>query len=113
MLSGKDATEMALTRDFKETIMSRVQRDPAFRSELLIEATNAFLSGDIETGKSLLRDYLNATESLPVIATELNLNEKSIRRMLGPKGNPTLKNFVNLLGACSRIEHLDLKVCHH
>ena len=104
---------MALSRDFRETVMARVNRDPAFRIELLVEATNAFLSGDIETGKSLLRDYLNATESLPAIASELNLNEKSIRRMLGPGGNPTLKNFINLLGACSRNEHLKLEICQH
>lgn len=93
--------------------MARVRQDPAFRGELLIEATNAFLDGDLATGKTLLRDYLNATETLPAIASELNLNEKSIRRMLGPKGNPTLKNFVSLLGACSRIEHLKLSVCQH
>ena len=104
---------MALTRDFRETVMARVHRDPEFRSELLVEATNAFLAGDIETGKSLLRDYLNATESIPAIASELNLNEKSIRRMLGPGGNPTLKNFINLLGACSRNEHLKLEICQH
>jgi DNA-binding phage protein len=112
-MEGKEAIKMALTRDFKETVMSRVRKDPAFRSELLIEATNAFLGGDIETGKSLLRDYLDATDSLPAIATELNLNEKSVRRMLGPKGNPTLKNFLSLLTACSRIEHLKLQICHH
>jgi DNA-binding phage protein len=104
---------MTLTRDFKETVMSRVKKDPAFRSELIVEATNAFLAGDIETGKSLLRDYLNATEALPTIASELDLNEKSIRRMLGPNGNPTLKNFLRLLTACSRIEHLKLQICHH
>jgi hypothetical protein len=105
--------EMALTRDFKETVMSRAKKDPVFRSELIVEATNAFLSGDLDTGKSLLRDYLNATDILPTIASELDLNEKSIRRMLGPKGNPTLKNFISLLSACSRIEHLKLEVCHH
>jgi DNA-binding phage protein len=104
---------MTLTRDFKETVMLRVKKDPTFRSELIVEATNAFLAGDIETGKSLLRDYLNATEALPTIASELDLNEKSIRRMLGPKGNPTLKNFLSLLTACSRIEHLKLQICHH
>jgi DNA-binding phage protein len=104
---------MALTRDFRETVMARVKKDPEFRSELLIEATNSFLDGDIDAGKSLLRDYLNATDSLPAIARELDLNEKSIRRMLGPKGNPTLKNFISLLKACSRLEHLKLEVCHH
>jgi DNA-binding phage protein len=104
---------MTLTRDFKETVMARARRDPEFRGALLIEATDAFLSGDIETGKALLRDYLNATAALPTIAGELNLNEKSLRRMLGPAGNPTLKNFISLLTACSRIEHLQLHVCRH
>jgi DNA-binding phage protein len=102
-----------LTREFKETVMARAQSDQAFRSALIREATNAFLDDDIETGKALLRDYLNATELLPEIAKELDINEKSIRRMLGPSGNPTLKNFVRLLKACSNAEHIKLEVCSH
>lgn len=101
---------MALTRKFKETVQLRVRQNPEYRKELIIEATNAFLDGDLDTGKTLLRDYLNATEALPSIARELAQDEKSIRRMIGPKGNPTLKNFVNLLGACKKRGHLDLKV---
>ena len=93
---------MALTREFRETVMAQVKKDPVFRGELIIEATNALMEGDLETGKGLLRDYLNATESLSVIAGELNLHGKSIRRMLGPKGNPTLKNFIGILKACAR-----------
>ena len=49
---------MPLTRDFRETVMARAKSDRNFRSELIIEATNAFLGGDVETGKALLRDYL-------------------------------------------------------
>ena len=101
---------MALTRQFKETVQMRVQQDPQYRKELLIEATNAFLDGDLDTGKALLKDYLNGTEALPDIAMELSQDEKSIRRMIGPKGNPTLKNFVKLLGACKKREDLELKV---
>jgi len=93
--------------------MARAKADQGFRSELIIEATNAFLNGDLETGKALLRDYLNSTESLTDVARELQINGKSLRRMLGPNGNPTLKNFVGILHACSSIEHLTLKVCHH
>jgi DNA-binding phage protein len=104
---------MALTRDFREIVMARVRKDPEFRSELIVEATNALLEGDVETGKGLLRDYLNATESLPAIASELNMHEKSIRRMLGPKGNPTLKNFIGILKACTRMEDLKLEICQH
>ncbi len=104
---------MPLTKSFRETVMVRVKSDPVFRSELIIEATNAFLSGDVETGKALLRDYLNATESVNDIAGKLHLNEKSLRRMLGPKGNPTLRNFISLLKVCSSIENISLQVCHH
>jgi hypothetical protein len=52
---------MALTRDFKETIQARVKRAPAFRRELLREGIECFLSGDVETGKTVLRDFINAT----------------------------------------------------
>ena len=104
---------MPLTRDFRETVMARAKSDREFRSELIIEATNAFLAGDVETGKALLRDYLNGTESLTDIAHQLQINEKSLRRMLGPKGNPTLKNFIGILKACSSVEHLTLTVSYH
>ena len=52
---------MALTRDFKETIQARVARDPAFREALLKEGVECLLSGDVETGKTALRSYINAT----------------------------------------------------
>jgi hypothetical protein len=40
----------------------------SFRAHLIEEALNCFLAGDIDTGKDLLRDYLNATESTHIIA---------------------------------------------
>ncbi|WP_419660874.1 hypothetical protein Dvar_12780 [Desulfosarcina variabilis str. Montpellier] len=101
---------MVSTREFKETVQLRVKQDPEYRKELIIEATNAFLDDDVSKGKTMLRDYLNATEALPDIARELGLDEKSIRRMIGPRDNPTLNNFINLLGACKRRENLELKV---
>ena len=39
---------MALTRDFKETVQARVQRDPKFRESLITEAAGALLAGDVE-----------------------------------------------------------------
>ena len=52
---------MPLTRDFKETIRDRVQRDPKFRKELLREGLEAMLSGETAVAKTILRDYINAT----------------------------------------------------
>lgn len=52
---------MALTRDFKETVQARARRDPAFRERLLKEGIECLLVGDIDTGKIVLRDYIDAT----------------------------------------------------
>jgi hypothetical protein len=56
---------MTLTRDCKETIQARVQREPDFREALLREGIQNFLSGDVETGKIILRDFINATVGFP------------------------------------------------
>ena len=54
---------MPLTRDFKETVQARIERDPAFREELLKQGLESLLSGDVDTGKAILRDYINAKGS--------------------------------------------------
>ena len=51
---------MALTRDFKETVQTRVRRDPDFRAHLLQAGLECLLAGDLATGKAVLRDYINA-----------------------------------------------------
>jgi hypothetical protein len=53
---------MALSRDFKETVRARAQREPEFRRALLHEGVECLLSGDVDTGKIVLRDYLEATK---------------------------------------------------
>ncbi len=40
---------------------ARAARDPDFSEALLIEAAQQLLAGDLETGKAVLRDYINAT----------------------------------------------------
>ena len=61
---------MPLTRDFKETIQERARRDAAFREALLKEAVDALLSGDVETGKTVLRDFINATVGFDKLISE-------------------------------------------
>ncbi len=51
---------MALTKDFKDTIQARAQREPAFRKALLQEGVECLLAGDVDTGKAVMRDYINA-----------------------------------------------------
>lgn len=84
---------MPLTRSFKETVQARVRRDPAFRAALLTEGVDAMLAGDIDTGKAILRDYINATVGFDRLAEETGTPSKSLMRMFGPRGNPRARNL--------------------
>jgi len=52
---------MPLTREFRDTVQARARTDPSFRESLLKEGIECLLAGDIEAGKIILRDYINAT----------------------------------------------------
>ena len=88
---------MALTREFRETVYRRAQRDASFRRALLTEAVNAYLNGDEATGKAVLRDVINATIGFEGLAAHLHKPSKSLHRMLGPGGNPSTVNFFAIL----------------
>ena len=79
---------MPLTHDFKETVHARARRDPAFRDGLLSEGVECLLAGDTDTGKVLLRDYMNATIGLEELAALTSKQPKSIMRMFGPGRQP-------------------------
>ncbi len=95
---------MALTREFKQTIQARVKRDPAFRKELLREGIESFLAGDVETGKTVLRDYINATVGFNELAEATHRSSKSLMRMLGPSGNPQARNLFEIVQYLQRKE---------
>jgi hypothetical protein len=60
---------MALTRNFKETVIQRVQSDASFAQALLDEAATLFLNGEPETARLILRDLVNATIGFEQLAT--------------------------------------------
>lgn len=89
---------MPLTRSFKETVQARAQRDAAFRKALLHEGVDAMLSGDLATGKAILRDYINATVGFDALSAATGTPSKSLLRMFGPRGNPQASNLFAVLG---------------
>jgi len=101
---------MALTRDFKETIKARVHRDPAFRKELLREGIESMLAGDVETGKTILRDYVNATIGFTELAQGVHRSPKSLMRMLGPRGNPQAQNLFQIVAYLTEHEGIRFKL---
>ena len=101
---------MSLTRSFKETVQARIERDPAFREELLKEGVECLLSGDVDTGKAVLRDYINATVGFRELGGLTEKSPKSLMRMFGPNGNPQARNLFEIIGCLQEREGLHLKV---
>ncbi len=101
---------MALTREFKETVLARAQRDPTFREGLLTEALECFLAGDLDAGKFLLRDYVNATIGFQKLSRLMKKKDTSLKRMLGPSGNPAADNLFAMTRLLQRQEGVTLKV---
>lgn len=101
---------MALTKEFKETVKARAERDPAFREALLKEAIELLLAGDLGTGKAVLRDYINATVGFERLARATGTPAKSLMRMLGPNGNPRADNLLMIIAKLQRVTGLHLAV---
>jgi hypothetical protein len=94
---------MPLTRSFKETIKEQLE-DRDFRREFLREAVGNMVSGDLETAKSVLREYINGTLGFIALGQALSKSSKSLMRMLSPEGNPQARNLLEMIAYLQKIE---------
>jgi putative addiction module killer protein len=101
---------MPLTRDFRDTVRARAERDPAFRKALFQEAVQALLGGDVDDGRIALRSYINATIGFGRLSKVLRRPQKSLMRMLGPDGNPTAENLLGVISALQEETGVHLKI---
>jgi DNA-binding phage protein len=101
---------MSLTKSFRQTVKERAERDPEFRNGLLSEALEAVVRGELEVAKTLLRDYINATEGFEVVGKAVDKSPKSLMRMLGERGNPHVKNLFELTHYLQQRAGLKFKV---
>jgi DNA-binding phage protein len=84
---------MALTRDYRETVLARIKRDPEFARSLFAEAISAILDGEAAEGLSMLRDLVHAEITFKELARQTGFDQKALHRMLNRNGNPTTRNL--------------------
>ena len=101
---------MAVTKSFKELVQRRVAKDAAFAENLLREGIDTMLTGDVETGKSILRDYINATVGFARLGEATDTSAKSLMRMFSPSGNPQARNLFGVLGYLQKQAGIELHV---
>src|SRR5271156_1400556 len=100
---------MPLTRSFKETIAEQLA-GPAFRREFLREAVANMIAGDLDTAKSVLREYINGTLGFIALGHALSKSPKSLMRMLSPQGNPQARNLFEMVAYLQKAEGTVLHV---
>ena len=101
---------MPLTRASKDTVKARAERDAAFRDALLTEGVDALLAGDMDIGKAILRDYINATVGFDKLAEDTGTPAKSLMRMFGPRGNPNARNLFSIIHRLQNASGVSLRV---
>jgi len=79
---------MPLTRNFRDTVRARAEREPAFRRALFQEAVQALLQGETDQGRAALRAYINATVGFDRLGEVLGRSPKSLMRMFGQMATP-------------------------
>ena len=101
---------MVLTKSFNDTIKSRIQQSEGFRRALLREAVGCMIAGDVETGKFVLRKYINGTVGFVKLGADLDRSPKVLMRMLSATGNPQAKNLFEIVAYLQKIEGTVLEV---
>jgi hypothetical protein len=67
-------------------------------------------SGDLDTGKIVLREYVNGTIGFLKLGEALGRSPKSLMRMLSPTGNPQARNLFEMVAFLQKVEGTVLEV---
>lgn len=100
---------MPLTRSFRESIKEQLT-SRSLRREFLREAVADMVAGDLETAKSVLREYINGTVGFVALGKAVSKSPKSLMRMLSPDGNPHARNLFEILSYLQKIDGTVLEV---
>jgi hypothetical protein len=100
---------MPLTRSFRETILEHLA-EADFRREFLRGAVDNMLTGDLDTAKAVLREYINGTIGFVPLSEALAKSPKSLMRMLSPSGNPQARNLFEMIAYLQKIDGTILEV---
>ncbi|HEV7779269.1 MAG TPA: transcriptional regulator [Luteibacter sp.] len=92
----------ALSIDYRETVIARIQREPEFARALLEDVINMTANGEAAEARETLRMLVHASGGFESMAERTHINAKSLHRMLGPKGNPAFSAVSTVMAEISQ-----------
>lgn len=70
-------------------------------SILLVQMIGALLRGEMGGARAKLRECVSATCGFAELGRQIGKDPKNLMRMLGPNGNPTASNLMEIFGICA------------
>ena len=98
------------TQDVNELLRAEMKGDPALCRETLKEAIEIFLVGEVETAKTLLRNYVLARMGFQKLAELTGKSPKNLMRMLSRTGNPQAQNLSEIIRALQAYEGVKAEI---
>ncbi|MBE9062161.1 DNA-binding protein [cf. Phormidesmis sp. LEGE 11477] len=93
-----ESNSAPLTVDARETIRTRINREPEFARALISESIELLANGDPDVSRMVLRDVVEATIGFENLADSLKTSPESLREMLSQSGNPTMNDLSIIVG---------------
>jgi hypothetical protein len=101
---------MELTTSFDESVTEDLRDSARFRKAFLGRVVASMLAGEVDLGKLMLRKYVNGTIGFIKLGAALGKSSKTLMQMLGPKGNPHIRNFFEIVAYLQKVEGITLQV---
>lgn len=96
------------TMSYNTMLKNMVAENPNMVAEMLEGALNLILSGEVDAGRILLKNYVDVTIGFPELARRIGKDEKNLRRSLSERGNPTANNLFNIVQACASASNVTI-----
>ncbi len=97
-------------RSSQKLVYARVTSNRPFGAALLREGIDTMLTGDVDTGKAILRDHIKETVGFERLGVETGTQPKSLIRMFSARGNPQARNLFGVISYLQKQAGLDLRV---
>ena len=84
---------MKRTLAWHDKVQTDISASPELRAEMVRGAIESMIEGDLEVGLIMLHDVVKAEMGFPELARRTGIHEKSLRRALSRRGNPTIRTI--------------------
>lgn len=92
------------TIPYNDALKDMLEENPQMSTEMLEGALNLILSGELDEGRLLLRQFINATIGFKELGRRIGKDDKNLMRTLSERGNPTAANLFEIVRACVKAE---------